>query len=266
MRVLGRVGAVAILLLSAGAAWHGAEVRAEDDRTPVVVELFTSEGCSSCPPADSLLEQLVKAQPVAGARVIGLGLHVDYWDQLGWRDRFSSAASTDRQRVYGEAFRVEAIYTPQMVVDGRAELVCSNARAASAAIARAAALPHGRLSLTLEAPAADSLAANVSAVGVPAPGKGDRDEAVVAVIEDGLRSDVRGGENRGRALSHAAVVRSLVVAGDLALRDGAAQIVVPKIALGRDWDRARLSVVAMVQERRSRRIVAAAARAISDAR
>src|SRR3982750_2639510 len=84
---------------------------------PVVVELFTSEGCSSCPAADAMLQALIDSQPIAGAQVIGLGHHVDYWDQLGWRDKFSSGASTNRQQRYAQVFNVDSIYTPEMVVD-----------------------------------------------------------------------------------------------------------------------------------------------------
>src|SRR4051794_37883402 len=98
--------------------------------TPIVVELFTSEGCESCPPADVLLQQLASTQPVAGAQIIPLSLHVDYWDQLGWKDRFSSALLTNRQRTYGARFNIDSVYTPQIVVDGRSELVGSDGAAA----------------------------------------------------------------------------------------------------------------------------------------
>src|SRR5947208_16389996 len=112
-------------------------------RTPVVVDLFTSEGCSSCPPADALLARLSESRDVDGAEVIALGHHVDYWNELGWKDRFSSAALTNRQRVYSRALYVDSIYTPQLVVDGRAELVGSDAASAPRAIERALDVPHG---------------------------------------------------------------------------------------------------------------------------
>lgn len=117
---------------------------------PIVVELFTSEGCSSCPPADVFLQKLVETQPVAGAQVIALGEHVDYWDRQGWKDRFASASLTSRQQVYGARFNTDSVYTPQMIVDGRTEFVGSDANAARRALERAAAIPHGRVRITFD--------------------------------------------------------------------------------------------------------------------
>jgi hypothetical protein len=110
-------------------------------RVPVVVELFTSEGCSSCPPADALLARLDKTQPVEGAEVIPLAMHVDYWNQLGWADPFSSHQFSERQGEYAAAFGKEDVYTPQMVVDGVKEFNGSNSSLARETIGKAAREP-----------------------------------------------------------------------------------------------------------------------------
>src|SRR5437868_8539001 len=115
-----------------------APAAADAPRTPVVLELFTSEGCSDCPPADTLLRELEAAQPIAGVEVIPLAFHVDYWDQQGWRDRFSSAAFTHRQNSYSERFRLESVYTPQAVVNGVSEMVGNDRGRVARALAQAA--------------------------------------------------------------------------------------------------------------------------------
>jgi hypothetical protein len=232
---------------------------------PIVVELFTSEGCSSCPPADTLLAKLAESHAVEGAEVIALGHHVDYWDELGWKDRFSSAALTERQRVYSRALNVDSIYTPQLVVDGRAELVGSDGAAARRAIERAVDVPHGRLTLIVEPAGAGAVSVAVSASGLPTPGRGDRDDIVVAVTEDHLQTDVRRGENHGRVLSHAAVVRSLATAGQASADAVNAQPTVSRVPIAADWNRGNLNIIAFVQEARSRHIVAAASRPVPSA-
>jgi hypothetical protein len=260
------VSVVAILC----AAWPRAGARPgavrehTGPRTPVIVELFTSEGCSSCPPADRLLATLAATQPVEGAEVIPLGLHVDYWDQLGWRDRFSSGAATNRQRVYSRVFNIDSIYTPQLVVDGRAELVGSDASGARRAIERALDAPRGQLQVDVEPSGADGVALSVSASALPQTSHGDRDELVVAITEDHLESDVRRGENHGRVLTHVAVVRSLVT-GEAKPGDGPTRFTVPRLPIGEDWNRDNLKIVTFVQEARSRHIVAAASRPVPSA-
>jgi len=231
--------------------------------TPVLVELFTSEGCSSCPPADTLLQNLVDSQPIAGAEVIALGQHVDYWDELGWTDRFSSAALTGRQREYGRAFASDSIYTPQMVVDGQSEYVGSDAAAVRRAIAKAVSLPHAAVSMTIEASGADRFAVSVAAAELPTLSRGDRADIVIAVVENGLRSQVHAGENSGRLLTHAAVVRTMTSIGDATPAQTAART---EVTIAPTWQRKHVKVVAFVQERVSRRVLGAAAMALPGAR
>ena len=217
-------------------------------RMPVVVELFTSEGCSSCPPADDLLIRLVKEQPVPGAKILALSEHVDYWDDIGWRDRFSSSAFTARQQRYAAALRARGAYTPQMVVDGSEEFVGSDPFHASDSISRAARSPKARVglqcvgaSLSIEV---DSLPAGVKDA-----------EVLLALTEAGLSSDVRSGENRGRLMRHAQVVRSLESAGRTSKGHFSGQ---HQLHAAAGANQAALSAIALVQETRTMRIVGAA--------
>jgi hypothetical protein len=228
--------------------------------TPIVVELFTSEGCSDCPPADVLLQKLIETSPVGGADIIGLSQHVDYWDRLGWKDRFSSAALTNRQREYAAHFGGDSIYTPQMIVDGRTEFVGSDASAAKRAIDKALARPHATVHLALEGDQPAASAAIAAWATDLAPGSHDRSDLVLVVTEDGLRSDVKRGENQGRVLKHAAVVRYMATAGVA----GAAPVHAT-IALSPEWQRNNLKVVAFVQEQQSRAILGAASIALKTA-
>lgn len=241
--------------------------------TPVIVELFTSEGCSDCPPADTLLDTLIAKQPIAGAEIIGLGQHVDYWDRQGWKDRFSSAALTNRQRVYQARFATESIYTPQMVVDGRAEFVGSDVNAARKAIEKTLVAPHGlvkvdppRMSQARDRDG-DVRVAHVSVTvsDLPPVSRGDQADIVVAVIESGLTTDVKRGENHGKVLTHAPVVRVLTTMGHVP-SDRTTASAVADVPLGRAWQVDRLAVVAFVQEVRGRTILAAASVPLKNAR
>ncbi len=217
---------------------------------PVIVELFTSEGCSSCPPADALLSEYAKSSPIPGVEVIALGEHVDYWNHGGWADPFSAAKFTARQNDYSNAFHLDSVYTPQIVVDGKAQLVGSDDDAARAAIARAARLPKAQVTLAETAPGRLS----VSVGHLPASAASDPAEVYLAVTEDNLSSAVGGGENAGRHLSHSAVVRALVPIGAITADKFAAS---PMITFKSGWRRGHLHAVVFVQERESRRIVGA---------
>ena len=230
--------------------------------TVVVAELFTSEGCSSCPPADTLMRQLADAPPIDGTHLIALEEHVDYWDRLGWRDPFSSAQFTNRQTEYNErVFRSDAIYTPQLVVDGARECVGSDRSAIRAIVADSVRRPHAAVSVQSVA-VASHLAVTVS-VDVPAAveRRGVADVFVV-VAERNLVSVVRRGENGGRTLAHGAVARLLAPIGELSKHDrvfaGTANVEVV-----RNWNVGNLQIVGVIQERDSRRIIGAAASEIS---
>src|SRR5579872_272400 len=180
-------------------------ISAQPAKTAVVVELFTSEGCSSCPPADAVLSRLETAGTVGGALVIPLGLHVTYWDQLGWKDPASLADATDRQQEYGRGvFGVDNVYTPQAVVDGRVQLVGSDERALRSAIAKAASEPHIPVRLTVSMQA-DVIVAHVDADPLPSQAH-ESVQNVFFITEDGLTSIVKRGENGGRTLHNDAVL------------------------------------------------------------
>jgi len=224
------------------------------ESTPVLVELFTSEGCSSCPPADALLSRLGRTQPVHGADIIVLEEHVDYWDRLGWKDPFSSEAATARQSEYGQAFGGREVYTPQMIVDGHAEFVGSSDNDAVRAIRAASQAPKPEIQLSWET--GDTLSIHIEPLNNS--GQGDGQQLFLVVAENMLHSDVKRGENAGRALEHNGVVRQLVPIGKI---DGASAGFSSNVAVhsAREWNRANLHAVVFVQERRSRRVLAAAA-------
>lgn len=174
-------------------------------RSPVLVELFTSEGCSSCPPADALLARLEKEQPVASAEIIALGEHVDYWDSLGWHDRFSSHDISERQSAYTRRFHLDSNFTPQMVVDGVSQFVGVDKAVALQAVARAA---HGpKLSVSIQALLVQD--ARVSGqVGLPQEIPAGA-ELFAALVQPAATTQVLRGENRGQTLHHVSVVRAL---------------------------------------------------------
>lgn len=202
------IGKTAVLMLAA-LVLAGAGVRMAYAAQPVLVELFTSEGCSSCPPADALLRRLVTTQPVSGVHIIALEEHVDYWNGPGWRDPFSAAEFTCRQRRYATALPKGGVYTPQMVVDGRTAFVGSNSRRARAAISAAGKRALATISLQATYKPQGGLKLHIAMHDLPSDVRDRATELWLAVTENRLSSRVTGGENGGRHLRHDAVVRRL---------------------------------------------------------
>ncbi|HXV23472.1 MAG TPA: DUF1223 domain-containing protein [Alphaproteobacteria bacterium] len=178
----------------AASAMFGTQTAIAEDSGPVVVELFTSQGCSSCPPADAFLGELAHREDV-----IALAFHVDYWDYIGWKDPFASPDHTLRQRSYARALGLRTVYTPQMVIDGRADAVGSNRSRVDRLIDGARELP--KLAIGLESSAGKHMLSLPDA-------RIDRPATIwLAIYEREERTSVRRGENAGRDLSNYNIVR-----------------------------------------------------------
>lgn len=215
-------------------------------QNPIVVELFTSEGCSSCPPADAVLLQLSQKPVIPGAQLILLGEHVDYWNYIGWTDRFSSRQFSERQQRYATALHSET-YTPQMVIDGQEQFVGNDLTEVQSRIAGAARNPkpahvslawEGKNRLRVRVRSSEPIAADV----------------LLAVTEDGLATHVANGENGGKTLHHAAVVRQLRQIGEL--ENGNFERTVD-VARQNDWNPAKLKVAVLVEDPKIEKILGA---------
>lgn len=248
-------GLVAIWLVLAGQGGDSTSVNAAGSNEPaigskakhtVLVELFTSEGCSSCPPADRLLTSFKNER---SSEVITLSYHVDYWNYLGWKDRFSSAEFTKRQESYARQFKLNSTYTPQMVVNGSAEFVGSNRAKAEDAIEDAAGA-SGSIALSLNG---SRLTADIQGIAATSDAT-----VYLAVAESRLFTKVGGGENTGASLEHSSVVRKLMSVGVLKKGEAALKLKldVPKDP---DWKTENLKYVVFVQDDKSLKIQAVAA-------
>jgi hypothetical protein len=227
---------------------------------PVIVELFTSEGCSSCPPADALLARLEAQQPVANAQIIALEEHVDYWNDLGWVDPFSGAEWTERQQDYAISLGNRNPYTPQLVINGHTEFAGGRDQQALQVIAHAAKETKTDVSVTPGPPDRHSehLDVAIGKLGQNAA-SGDSPEVWLAITEAGLHSAVARGENAGRELNHASVVRVLRKIGTADQNKDVSFSRDVTVALDSGWKRENLRAVVFVQEKKNRRILGAAA-------
>ena len=212
---------------------------------PVLVELFTSEGCSSCPPADALLEKLDRANNPGRPEVIVLSEHVDYWNYIGWKDQYSSPKFSERQGTYSGQFHLNSVYTPEMVVDGAAEFVGNDAREARSAIAAAAQM--AKIPVRVIAVSPERVRVEVDAFP-PEMNKGGAD-VILAIASSEASTQVLRGENSGRKLHHVAVARSITPIGEIHEGEAFSK----EISLKRDTS--DLRVIAWVQRRGQGRVL-----------
>lgn len=241
-------------------------VAAADARKPVLVELFTSEGCSSCPPADRFLKKLDQ-QPRAGAEVIVLSEHVDYWNHIGWKDPYSARLYSERQRNYSRRFGLDSVYTPQMVVDGSSEFVGSNQELAEKALSKAVREPKIAVRLSSLSVASNVLRAHVETEVLNAASDVREADVYVAVAFNRMQSQVSAGENAGHKLEHVAVARNIIRIGVLHAGQGFAQDVEisdvgvkdVQLKLEPGVDPSNLRLVAFVQDAHQGRVLGAAA-------
>lgn len=232
----------------------GPQLKDESARRPVLVELFTSEGCSSCPPADALLERLDRSQSISGAELIVLSEHVDYWNDIGWKDPYSSHEYSERQSAYAAQFGLGTVYTPQMVVDGHFEFVGSDERRAGQAIKEAAESPKAPVRLSLGSSDDKATIVHVEAGPLPAVTGTQSAGVFLAVADNSDQSQVSEGENAGRTLQHVAVLRRLTRIGTV---EASAEFS-GDINLGlKSKNHGNLRVVVIVQEPEAGRVLGA---------
>jgi len=212
--------------------------------SPVLVELFTSEGCSSCPPADKFLQDMDRLQPIPGANLIVLSEHVDYWDHDGWKDPYSSHFLTERQNSYAAHFGLNSAYTPQMVVDGTAEFVGNSPRRAKPVLEKA--LTANKIEVRISSVIRDgnTLRAHIDAGSLPEHGASHADVFVVVALNR-AESQVRAGENEGHRLTHVGVVRSFTKIGKVDTKTSFGAEV--RVSLNLGDDRANLRLIAFLQ-------------------
>ncbi len=255
-----RLSALLIVFVTAFAAWlflSASDAPREEAASPVLVELFTSEGCSSCPPADALLQQLDLSQPVGGAQVIALSEHVDYWNQIGWTDPYSSRFFSDRQSAYSNRFGLSSAYTPQMVVDGTTQFVGNDSRLANQAIQKSLTLPKVpvRISgISLDPP--HTLQAHVEANALPEASKARKADIYLVVALNHAESQVLRGENSGRRLTHVGVVQSLTKIGSVEAGKNFSQDV--RVRLDSKTDLTNLRMIVFIQQAGQRQVLGAA--------
>ncbi len=226
--------------------------------TTILVELFTSEGCSSCPPADALLERMDASQPIPGAHLIVLSEHVDYWNHEGWKDPYSSSLFTDRQSAYVHSLGLNTAYTPQFIIDGNLELKAGNPAEARQVFQKDLAEP--KVSVRIDSVTVDPATPAVlhAHIGVNGDSAKHNADIFVAIALDHAESQVSAGENAGHHLTHVAVVQELIKVDKLTKGKNFDQDVPLKLKPGTEAKDVR--IIAFVQEPGAGRVLGAALR------
>jgi hypothetical protein len=253
-----RLLSLLFLLVCAPSLSHTQSAAAPKSATPILIELFTSEGCSSCPPADAWLKQIDVSQPIPGAQAIVLSEHVDYWNHDGWKDPYSSSFFTERQDAYVHALGGSSPYTPEMIVDGATELHLENQAQVAQAFQKAAQAQQLPVSINELRVDGETLRAHIDADGTAARHNAD---VYAAIALNHAESQVLRGENGGRHLTHAAVALDIVHVGRLEKGKPFSQDFQAKLKPGIDPKNLRL--VVFVQEPGPGAVVGAALREVS---
>ena len=216
-------------------------------KTPVMVELFTSQGCPSCPAADKILADLETSQPIAGAEIITLAWHVDYWDSFGWKDEFSLPVFSQRQVAYSRALNIGGTYTPQMFVDGTNYFVGTKLDKATKAITQAVKNTKAEINV--------SFAKDKIKISIPNLPKHEKATVFAAFTQDNLSRKIGRGNNAGKTLLHSSVVRDLKAVGSI---DPQKQSFESETFLQfqPEWNKENLNLIVFVQENGSRKILA----------
>lgn len=217
-----------------------------NQKPTVLVELFTAQGCPSCPAAEKMLAELENQQPFGEAELITLAFHVDYWDGVGWKDEFASTLFTQRQRVYDRKFRTGKIYTPQMVVDGDIEFIGSKMDKAEKAVQRTVKNTKAKISLAIKD---EKLKIKIS--DLP-----EHEDATVylAYAENGINTRVKSGQNAGKDLENVSLVRNLNGLGRIMPNENSFELETI-LQIQKDWKRENLKFVVFIQENSRRNVI-----------
>jgi len=224
---------------------------------PVVLELFTSEGCSSCPPADKVLSEIAEKSPIDGVEIIPLGWHVDYWNNLGWPDRFSNVEYTRRQHIYAQVGNRTSVFTPEAVLNGLGGFNGSD----RGGILRVAQVLSEKSNAEVEVgstfPSPDKLKIEIEVKGDIPVRDEDPIEILVLIAENNLATEVKRGENSGRTLRHDAVVRSVKNMGSIRTASDLPYNKEYTLDWNPEWKRENCKAVVLLQEKHSRLILGA---------